>query len=214
MCKVCCLWLFRRGVCLWSSVRRSLRSCLSVTTPAPVGGAAGTAWFRMDFGNRASLTHQHPTSTFFLFNTLFQPSTITLVSNMASVWHCTVISDNYIFVYFLYGTCYQLVGLDVVLFVFRARLQLYKTQRMGWGVRALQDIPQGTFICEWGPECYGRHAWIQAFGKVPNHNSTCIVLIVVSESGRTLTMYVSWCTNYMSQYWCHEQIMLKQEVCF
>ncbi|XP_041756679.1 histone-lysine N-methyltransferase EHMT1 isoform X3 [Coregonus clupeaformis] len=31
----------------------------------------------------------------------------------------------------------------------RARLQLYKTQRMGWGVRALQDIPQGTFICEY-----------------------------------------------------------------
>uniref|UniRef100_A0A4W5QL37 Euchromatic histone-lysine N-methyltransferase 1a n=1 Tax=Hucho hucho TaxID=62062 RepID=A0A4W5QL37_9TELE len=31
----------------------------------------------------------------------------------------------------------------------RARLQLYKTQKMGWGVRALQDIPQGTFICEY-----------------------------------------------------------------
>uniref|UniRef100_A0A4W5P601 SET domain-containing protein n=1 Tax=Hucho hucho TaxID=62062 RepID=A0A4W5P601_9TELE len=30
-----------------------------------------------------------------------------------------------------------------------ARLQLYKTQRMGWGVRALQDIPQGTFISEY-----------------------------------------------------------------
>uniref|UniRef100_A0AAY5KU38 Euchromatic histone-lysine N-methyltransferase 1a n=1 Tax=Esox lucius TaxID=8010 RepID=A0AAY5KU38_ESOLU len=31
----------------------------------------------------------------------------------------------------------------------RARLQLYKTQRMGWGVKSLQDIPQGTFICEY-----------------------------------------------------------------
>lgn len=64
MCKVCCLWLLRRGVCLWSSVRRSLRSCLSVTTPALVGGAAGTVWFRMDLGNRASLTHQHPVYLF------------------------------------------------------------------------------------------------------------------------------------------------------
>uniref|UniRef100_A0A673ZV65 Euchromatic histone-lysine N-methyltransferase 1a n=1 Tax=Salmo trutta TaxID=8032 RepID=A0A673ZV65_SALTR len=31
---------------------------------------------------------------------------------------------------------------------YRARLQLYKTQRMGWGGRALQDIPQGTLISE------------------------------------------------------------------
>ena len=33
---------------------------------------------------------------------------------------------------------------------FRVRLQLFRTQKMGWGVRAMQDIPQGTFICEWG----------------------------------------------------------------
>uniref|UniRef100_G3T838 Euchromatic histone lysine methyltransferase 1 n=1 Tax=Loxodonta africana TaxID=9785 RepID=G3T838_LOXAF len=31
----------------------------------------------------------------------------------------------------------------------RARLQLYRTQNMGWGVRALQDIPLGTFVCEY-----------------------------------------------------------------
>ena len=30
----------------------------------------------------------------------------------------------------------------------RVRLQLYRTAKMGWGVRALQTIPQGTFICE------------------------------------------------------------------
>ena len=30
----------------------------------------------------------------------------------------------------------------------RARLQLYRTQNMGWGVRSLQDIPLGTFVCE------------------------------------------------------------------
>ncbi|XP_036162794.1 histone-lysine N-methyltransferase EHMT1 isoform X7 [Myotis myotis] len=31
----------------------------------------------------------------------------------------------------------------------RARLQLYRTQNMGWGVRTLQDIPVGTFVCEY-----------------------------------------------------------------
>ncbi|PNJ03426.1 EHMT2 isoform 6 [Pongo abelii] len=31
----------------------------------------------------------------------------------------------------------------------KVRLQLYRTAKMGWGVRALQTIPQGTFICEY-----------------------------------------------------------------
>ncbi|XP_066222656.1 histone-lysine N-methyltransferase EHMT1 isoform X8 [Saccopteryx leptura] len=31
----------------------------------------------------------------------------------------------------------------------RVRLQLYRTQNMGWGVRSLQDIPVGTFVCEY-----------------------------------------------------------------
>ncbi|XP_051551711.1 histone-lysine N-methyltransferase EHMT1a isoform X2 [Myxocyprinus asiaticus] len=34
----------------------------------------------------------------------------------------------------------------------RLRLQVFKTERMGWGVRALQDIPEGTFICEFAGE--------------------------------------------------------------
>uniref|UniRef100_A0A8C2V867 [histone H3]-lysine(9) N-methyltransferase n=1 Tax=Chinchilla lanigera TaxID=34839 RepID=A0A8C2V867_CHILA len=31
----------------------------------------------------------------------------------------------------------------------RARLQLYRTQDVGWGVRTLQDISVGTFVCEY-----------------------------------------------------------------
>uniref|UniRef100_A0A8C0FV65 Euchromatic histone lysine methyltransferase 1 n=1 Tax=Bubo bubo TaxID=30461 RepID=A0A8C0FV65_BUBBB len=31
----------------------------------------------------------------------------------------------------------------------RTRLQLYRTQKMGWGVRTMQDIPLGTFVCEY-----------------------------------------------------------------
>ncbi|KAM4664875.1 histone-lysine N-methyltransferase EHMT1 isoform 2-T2 [Discoglossus pictus] len=30
-----------------------------------------------------------------------------------------------------------------------ARLQLFRTKAMGWGVRSLQDIPMGTFVCEY-----------------------------------------------------------------
>ncbi|XP_075041868.1 histone-lysine N-methyltransferase EHMT1 isoform X2 [Mixophyes fleayi] len=31
----------------------------------------------------------------------------------------------------------------------KVRLQLYRTKNMGWGVRSLQDIPVGTFVCEY-----------------------------------------------------------------
>ncbi|XP_070582296.1 uncharacterized protein [Ptychodera flava] len=31
----------------------------------------------------------------------------------------------------------------------RCHLQLYRTERMGWGVRTIKDIPQGTFVCEY-----------------------------------------------------------------
>ncbi|MBN3275930.1 EHMT1 methyltransferase, partial [Polyodon spathula] len=31
----------------------------------------------------------------------------------------------------------------------RIRLQLFRTRRSGWGVRALQDVPDGTFVCEY-----------------------------------------------------------------
>ncbi len=30
-----------------------------------------------------------------------------------------------------------------------ARLQVYRTEGMGWGVKALADIPKGTFVCEY-----------------------------------------------------------------
>ncbi|CAF93568.1 unnamed protein product, partial [Tetraodon nigroviridis] len=31
----------------------------------------------------------------------------------------------------------------------RTKLQLFRTSKKGWGVRAHQDIPQGTFVCEY-----------------------------------------------------------------
>uniref|UniRef100_A0A673M1D9 Histone-lysine N-methyltransferase EHMT1-like n=1 Tax=Sinocyclocheilus rhinocerous TaxID=307959 RepID=A0A673M1D9_9TELE len=34
----------------------------------------------------------------------------------------------------------------------RVRLQVFRTERKGWGVRALQDIHEGTFVCEFAGE--------------------------------------------------------------
>lgn len=48
--KYLCAWLCRRVDYLWTSVRGSPRCCLSVTTPAPAGGLAGTEWSRRDWG--------------------------------------------------------------------------------------------------------------------------------------------------------------------
>jgi len=30
----------------------------------------------------------------------------------------------------------------------RCRLQVFRTEGRGWGVRTLLDIPRGTFVCE------------------------------------------------------------------
>ncbi|XP_064407988.1 histone-lysine N-methyltransferase EHMT2 isoform X2 [Latimeria chalumnae] len=46
-------------------------------------------------------------------------------------------------------TCWRTCKNRVVQEGIKVRLQLYRTAKMGWGVRALQDIPQGTFICEY-----------------------------------------------------------------
>ncbi|XP_075042642.1 histone-lysine N-methyltransferase EHMT2 isoform X2 [Mixophyes fleayi] len=45
--------------------------------------------------------------------------------------------------------CWQTCKNRVVQSGIKVRLQLYRTAKMGWGVRALQAIPQGTFICEY-----------------------------------------------------------------
>ncbi|XP_030053172.1 histone-lysine N-methyltransferase EHMT2 isoform X2 [Microcaecilia unicolor] len=46
-------------------------------------------------------------------------------------------------------TCWHTCKNRVVQCGIKVRLQLYRTAKMGWGVRALQSIPQGTFICEY-----------------------------------------------------------------
>uniref|UniRef100_G1MU25 [histone H3]-lysine(9) N-methyltransferase n=1 Tax=Meleagris gallopavo TaxID=9103 RepID=G1MU25_MELGA len=46
-------------------------------------------------------------------------------------------------------SCWRTCRNRVVQNGLRIRLQLYRTQKMGWGVRTMQDIPLGTFVCEY-----------------------------------------------------------------
>ncbi|XP_027889219.1 histone-lysine N-methyltransferase EHMT1a isoform X2 [Xiphophorus couchianus] len=46
-------------------------------------------------------------------------------------------------------SCWRTCRNRVVQNGLRIRLKLYKTEKMGWGVRTVQDVPQGTFICEY-----------------------------------------------------------------
>ncbi|KAM4527978.1 histone-lysine N-methyltransferase EHMT1 isoform 2-T2 [Odontesthes bonariensis] len=46
-------------------------------------------------------------------------------------------------------SCWRTCKNRVVQNGLRIRLQLFRTGKKGWGVRALQDIPQGTFVCEY-----------------------------------------------------------------
>nr|XP_029133597.1 histone-lysine N-methyltransferase EHMT1-like isoform X1 [Labrus bergylta] len=46
-------------------------------------------------------------------------------------------------------SCWRTCKNRVVQNGLRARLQLFRTSKKGWGVRALQDLPKGTFICEY-----------------------------------------------------------------
>ncbi|XP_039182989.1 histone-lysine N-methyltransferase EHMT1 isoform X6 [Crotalus tigris] len=46
-------------------------------------------------------------------------------------------------------SCWRTCRNRVVQNGLRTRLQLFRTRKMGWGVRTMQDIPLGTFVCEY-----------------------------------------------------------------
>ena len=39
----------------------------------------------------------------------------------------------------------------------QVKLQVFKTWKKGWGVRALHDIPEGTFVCKYVGKLYNSH---------------------------------------------------------
>ena len=43
----------------------------------------------------------------------------------------------------------------LVQFPIRSRLQIFKTENRGWGIRTLDDMPQGTFIATYVGKLYG-----------------------------------------------------------
>ena len=43
----------------------------------------------------------------------------------------------------------------LVQFPIRSRLQIFRTPSCGWGIRALDDLPQGAFICTYVGKLYG-----------------------------------------------------------
>ncbi|CAG2173811.1 unnamed protein product, partial [Oppiella nova] len=46
-------------------------------------------------------------------------------------------------------SCWKTCNNRVVQYGVRSRLQVFRTNGKGWGVRALRDIPKGTFVCEY-----------------------------------------------------------------
>ncbi|XP_061655299.1 histone-lysine N-methyltransferase EHMT1 isoform X5 [Phyllopteryx taeniolatus] len=46
-------------------------------------------------------------------------------------------------------SCWRTCRNRVVQNGLRTRLELFRTSKKGWGVRARQDVPQGTFVCEY-----------------------------------------------------------------
>ncbi|XP_039590081.1 histone-lysine N-methyltransferase SETMAR [Passer montanus] len=73
----------------------------------------------------------------------------------------------------------------------RLRLQVFRTRSKGWGVRALQPIPRGSFVCEYAGEVLGSaeaRRRIQAQGpQEPNY------IIAVREhlhDGRVMETFV------------------------
>ena len=51
-------------------------------------------------------------------------------------------------------SCSSTCSNRVVQFAVRSRLQVFKTKNNGWGIRALDDIPQGAFICTYAGKLY------------------------------------------------------------
>lgn len=45
--------------------------------------------------------------------------------------------------------CWKDCSNRVVQYGIRCHLQVFRTRNLGWGIRTLQDIPKGTFVCEY-----------------------------------------------------------------
>ena len=39
--------------------------------------------------------------------------------------------------------------MNITAVCYRTQLELFKTKKQGWGVKARHEIPKGTFVCEY-----------------------------------------------------------------
>ncbi|NXP24255.1 SETMR methyltransferase, partial [Scytalopus superciliaris] len=73
----------------------------------------------------------------------------------------------------------------------RLRLQVFRTQRKGWGVRTLEFIPRGGFVCEYAGEVLG---WAEARRRIqaqrPEDPNYIIAVREHLHDGRVLQTFV------------------------
>ncbi|NXK91590.1 SETMR methyltransferase, partial [Formicarius rufipectus] len=73
----------------------------------------------------------------------------------------------------------------------RLRLQVFLTRHKGWGVRTLQPIPRGTFVCEYAGEVLGSaEARRRSQALSPEDSNYIIALREHLHDGRVLETFV------------------------
>ncbi|NXU93990.1 SETMR methyltransferase, partial [Xiphorhynchus elegans] len=71
------------------------------------------------------------------------------------------------------------------------RLQVFHTLRKGWGVRTLQDIPRGSFVCEYAGEVLGpAEARSRVQAQSPEDPNYILALREHLHDGRVLETFV------------------------
>ncbi|XP_054035961.1 histone-lysine N-methyltransferase SETMAR [Dryobates pubescens] len=71
------------------------------------------------------------------------------------------------------------------------RLEVFKTERKGWGLRTLEPIAQGSFVCEYAGEVLGfREACRRVQAQAPEDSNYIIVVREHLHSGGVLETFV------------------------
>ncbi|NWV02371.1 SETMR methyltransferase, partial [Ptilonorhynchus violaceus] len=71
------------------------------------------------------------------------------------------------------------------------RLQVFRTERKGWGVRTLEPVPRGTFVCEYAGEVLGfAEARRRAQAQTAQDSNYILALREHLHDGRVLETFV------------------------
>ncbi|NWH87218.1 SETMR methyltransferase, partial [Aegithalos caudatus] len=73
----------------------------------------------------------------------------------------------------------------------RLRLQVFRTRGKGWGVRALEPVPRGAFVCEYAGEVLGRaEARRRSQAQAPEEPNYILAVREHLHDGRVLETFV------------------------